>query len=163
LFDAKGYHLTSMDDIAAAAGIRKPTLYHYFRSKADILSDIHEDFIGLLIARQEHRATLNMRPEQELLEIMAENLELMETHRGYVRVFFEHHRDLPETEYQAIRAKRDRYEHMVEDVVRRGITANDFRDVDAKLTVLAIFGSCNWAYQWFQATGAMRSREVAYF
>jgi len=37
LFDRHGYHSTSMDDIAEAVGLRKPSLYHYFKSKDQIL------------------------------------------------------------------------------------------------------------------------------
>jgi AcrR family transcriptional regulator len=162
LFEAKGYHLTSMDDIAQAAGIRKPTLYHYFKSKSEILTSIHEEFIEILIGRQFQRAELNLSPEQALFEAMADNLELMETHRGYVRVFFEHHRDLPQKEYDEIRSKRHSYQELVADIVRRGIDQGTFRAVDPRLASFAIFGMCNWAYQWFQPAGPMRSREVAY-
>jgi AcrR family transcriptional regulator len=35
-FAARGYHSTSMDDIAAAAGVTKPVLYDHFASKHDL-------------------------------------------------------------------------------------------------------------------------------
>ena len=45
---------------------------------------------------------------------------LMETHRGYVRVFFEHYRELPDEARREIRVKRDRYEGLIRDAVARG-------------------------------------------
>ena len=42
LFDAQGYGNTSMEDVALSVSIAKPTLYHYFRSKEEILRSIHE-------------------------------------------------------------------------------------------------------------------------
>src|ERR1700742_4790721 len=95
LFDARGYHRTHMSEIATAAGVRKTTLYHYFRSKDEILYWIHDEFIELLIARQEDHARTRLTPADQLLGVITDILQLMQTHRGYVRVFFEHWRDLP--------------------------------------------------------------------
>jgi AcrR family transcriptional regulator len=162
LFDAGGYHATSMEDIADAVGVRKPTLYHYFRTKDEILFWIHDEFIELLISRQTRRLETPMGEEQLLLEVMADILELMETHRGHVRVFFEHHRDLPAEQLTAIAAKRERYQAMVSDAIRCGIERGTFRPVDVQLATLALFGTCNWAYQWYRAGGALRTREIAY-
>ena len=51
----------------------------------------------------------------------------------------------------------------VEDVIRRGIETGELRDLDPRLTTLALFGMCNWAYQWFSPDGPLRSRQLAYF
>src|SRR5437016_1336195 len=92
LFDEVGYHLTSMDDIARAVGLAKPTLYHYFPSKDSILLAIHAEFISLLLGRQRLRLAHPERPVADLLlDVMLDICDLMRTHRGYVRVFFEHH------------------------------------------------------------------------
>jgi AcrR family transcriptional regulator len=162
LFDESGYSNTTMDDIAREVGVAKPTLYHYFPSKDDILHAIHEEFIDLLISRHEARAGTGLRPEQLLLEAMADILELMETHRGHVRVFFEHHRELPSEARGPIRVKRDHYEKIVEDLIAEGMAMGVLRQTDAHLATLATFGMCNWAYQWYRPGGALRSREIAY-
>lgn len=150
LFDRFGYANVSMEQIAAAAGIAKPTLYHYFRGKDEILLGIHETFIDVLLERQEERVRLGLAPADLLLGAMTDIFGLMETHRGHVRVFFEHHRELPDAARQEIRVKRDRYEQLVRTAVREGIGAGTFRDVDPDLSALAIFGVCNWAYQWWR-------------
>lgn len=162
LFDEGGYTNTTMDDLARKVGVAKPTLYHYFPSKDDILHAIHEEFIDLLINRHEQRTATGLGPEQLLLEVMADILELMETHRGHVRVFFEHHRELPASARESIKVKRDRYERFVEDLIADGIRTGTFRETDPHLATLATFGMCNWAYQWYRAGGTLRSREVAY-
>lgn len=162
LFDESGYSNTTMDHIAGQVGVAKPTLYHYFPSKDDILHAIHEEFIDLLISRHEGRQDSGLRPEQLLLEAMADILELMETHRGHVRVFFEHHRELPAEARGPIRVKRDQYEKIVEDLISEGITTGVLRQTDAHLATLATFGMCNWAYQWYRPGGRLRTREIAY-
>src|ERR1043166_5430071 len=53
LFRDKGYHATSMRDIAAEVGINKGSLYSYIRSKEDLLIPFFERAMGLLLAEIE--------------------------------------------------------------------------------------------------------------
>jgi TetR/AcrR family transcriptional regulator, cholesterol catabolism regulator len=153
LFDERGYTNVSMEQLAIAAGIAKPTLYHYFRAKDEILRGIHEEFIDLLLERQQERQALALSPADLLLGAMTDILGLMETHRGHVRVFFEHYRELPDAVREDIRVKRDRYQSLVRDAVADGIRAGVFREVDADIATLSVFGMCNWAYQWWRPGG----------
>jgi AcrR family transcriptional regulator len=153
LFDVHGYASVPMEQIAAAAGMAKPTLYHYFRAKDEILRGIHETFIDVLLERQDERVRLGLAPSGLLLGAMTDIFGLMETHRGHVRVFFEHHRELPDQARKQIRVKRDRYEQLIRDAVTEGIRTGEFRDVDPETATLAIFGVCNWAYQWWRPGG----------
>jgi AcrR family transcriptional regulator len=161
LFDQRGYHSTSMQDIAESVGLRKPSLYHYFGSKDEILFWIHEEFIDLLIERQRSRRELQLPTREALQAVMADILELMATHRGHVRVFFEHHRELPEEAYSALVKKRVRYQQMVTTIIERGVEDGTLRDVNVGLAALALFGMCNWAYQWYEAGGPMSTDEIA--
>lgn len=162
LFDQSGYHQTSMQEIADAVGIRKPSLYHYFASKDELLFWIHEVFVDRLLEQHAARLELPLTMSQHLHEVIADILTLMETHRGHVRVFFEHYRELGEPYKTPIKEKRDRYHALVEDIVRRGVDGGEFRPVDVPLTTLAVFGCVNWAYQWYESDGRLRPREVAY-
>lgn len=163
LFDRNGYHDTSMDDLATEVGLAKPSLYHYVSGKADILSQIHEEFIEQLISRQSERDARAMSAAEQLKEIMSDILELMETHRGHVRVFFEHHRDLPTATRRAVRDRRDHYERSVVQVIERGIDDGEFRATDARLVALTMFGMCNWAYQWYSPKGSLTTHQIAEF
>lgn len=162
LFDRAGYHETSVDDVAAAAGIKKPTVYHYFSGKDEILFWIHDEFIDLLMAREQTRQKVKLTASQHLLEIIGDILDLMATHRGHVRAFFEHYRELTDEHKATIKAKRDAYEAAVRSVIDRGIESGEFRELDSRLATLALAGVCNWAYQWFSNEGPLTSREVAY-
>jgi len=162
LFDGSAFTSTTMDDIAKHIGVAKPTLYHYFSSKEEILHAIHEEFIDLLFAHHLEREGAGLRPEQLLLEAMADILELMQTHRGHVRVFFEHHRELAPDARVELRRKRDEYERLVEGLIEECIRRGTFRQVDSRMATLALFGMCNWAYQWYRSSGSIRPREIAY-
>jgi TetR/AcrR family transcriptional regulator, cholesterol catabolism regulator len=161
LFDEKGYGATSVDDIAAAIGIKKPTLYYYFRSKHEILREIHEQFISHLLRQQERRKDSALTPEQALLEVMIDIFEVVECWPGHVRVFIEHARELDPADMDQIQAKRDQFEHAVRDIFRRGQEEGAFRKIDAGLAALALLGMCNWAYQWYRP-GGLTTRELAH-
>lgn len=162
LFDRHGYHSTTVDDIADAAGLGKGTIYHYFAGKDRILAEIHESFIDRLLSQQEARAGLPVPPDLALLEVIADMLEVTATQRGHVRTFFEHFRELPLEEQEHARAKRDRYEGLVAGLIEEAIAAGVMRPVDVRLATFALFGMCNWAYQWLDGSGRLNSRQVAY-
>lgn len=162
LFDSAGYHRVNMDDIAQTVGIAKPTLYHYFRSKDDILYGIYNTFLDLLIDRHVSRLHTRLDNRQLLLEVMTDILELMETHRGHVRALFEHHEELPPENWVKVRDKRDRYQKLVQSVIENGVATGELRDVDPQLATLALLGMCNWSYQWYEKGGPLRPREIAH-
>jgi hypothetical protein len=115
--------------------------------------------MDLLIERQAARSGLSAA--DALREIMADVFSVMESHGSHVRVFFEHHRELGPADRAAIAARRDRYAAMVEAEVERGVRDGQLRPVDARLATLALFGMCNWAYQWYRVDGPLGSRELA--
>ena len=162
LFDAQGYGNTSMEDVALSVSIAKPTLYHYFRSKEEILRSIHEEFIQLLTGKYLQRVSSGAEPDELVLGAMKDILSLMVTHRGYVRVFFEHHRELPPEAKRYVTAQRDAYESLVQSAISAGQARGIFADdADTRLITLALFGMCNWAYQWFDAHGRYTADEIA--
>lgn len=162
LFDGRGYHATTVEDIAEAAGLKKATIYHYFAGKDRILAEIHESFIERLIAQHEARADLPIPPDLQLLEVITDMLEVTATRRGQVRAFFEHFRELPLEEQNHARTRRDHYEQIVRGLIIEAIAAGRMRDVDPRLATLALFGMCNWAYQWLDGSGRRTAREIAY-
>lgn len=162
LFDEKGYHRTSLGEIAAAVGVQKPTLYHYFHRKDEILFWIHEAVIDVVLERHLARQGTAMSASQQLLEVIADVLELNETRPGYGRVFFEHVRELSADDRTVVREKRDRYLKLVEGLLEEGVQSGEFRELNIGLTALSILGSCNWSYQWFRPQPGSSSRQVAY-
>lgn len=161
LFDRNGYHSTSMEDIAAAVGISKPTLYYHFRSKDDILFSIHEEVIELNIAREERRNAMVMPATQQLLELITDVIELNVTRPGYVRVFFEHYRELPAEQQQEIQKRRDYYRDLVEAVIARGVKSGELRPMEPRLATLFLVGASNWVYTWFRPDGPRTPGEIA--
>src|ERR1700716_3726678 len=67
LFKEKGYHATSMRDIASEVGINKGSLYSYIRSKEDLLIPVFEQAMGVLLAQIEQiTADSGLQPTERL-------------------------------------------------------------------------------------------------
>lgn len=161
LFEQRGFHATSMDDIARAVGIRKPTLYHYLKSKAEIVARIHDECIALLRPPLEGYLAEGLPPEVVLERVCGDIIRMSATHPGYMRVYLEHHRELPQDEREQARRLRDEYSALVRGVVQDGVDRGSFATADVNLSVLAFFGICNWSYQWFRPDGPRPADEVA--
>jgi AcrR family transcriptional regulator len=162
LFDRRGYHETSMQSIADRAGIRKPSMYHYFRSKDEILVELHETLMFVVIGRQEERlAEGRMAPREQLRAMMHDVIGLMESHPGYLRIFFESFRELPQDARMSVAAQRRRYREMVTAVLAAGVESGEFGDLDPELTSIAALSLMNWTYQWFRRSGRLSADEVA--
>ncbi|WP_218007760.1 TetR/AcrR family transcriptional regulator [Nocardia vinacea] len=161
LFDEMGYHSTSMDDIARAVGLAKPTLYHYYRSKDAILVAIHEEIISLLHDRQLAREAEDSSPAEQLHGVMFDILDLMRTHPGHVRVYFEHRRELPDDAREEAQKARNEYFYSVRKIFEAGQLNGDFTG-SPNLSTIALFSLCNSAYQWYGSPdGPYSTREAA--
>jgi hypothetical protein len=93
---------------------------------------------------------------------MGDFLDLMATHRGHVRVFFEHYRELADEQKAAIKRKRDGYEGSVRAIFEAGVASGEFRELDPKMCTLALAGMCNWAYHWYVPDQPLSGRQVAF-
>lgn len=161
LFHERGYHSTSMEDIAEHVGLAKPTLYHYFRGKDEILLEIHTAMIEVILTSHERRLPAGPGRWAELLKgMIGDVIRLMETHPGHLRIFFEHQRELPDLYKADIRQKRNLYRDHVRNVIIGGIADGEFRDVDPELTTLAVLGLSNWTYQWLSPGGTYTAAQV---
>ena len=162
LFETKGYHQTVIDDIARAVGVQKGTIYHYFSSKSEILFWVHESFIQDVYDRQLQRSKLGgLTEREELAQIIQDVIDVIDSKRSNVRVFFEYYRELSDEDQQRIRAVRSSYTQLVKDVIIRGSESGAFQVNDVDMATLAFFGTVNWAYQWYRPEQRLGARQVA--
>lgn len=149
LFDKVGYHGASMQMVADAVKLGKPTLYHYFRSKTEILYAIHDQLISDLRKSHAERVAQNLPLDARLEGICADILRQIEQHPGYVRAFFEHYDELDIEQKKEMRRQRGEYLDMVCETLSAGMKSGIFARSDPRLTALGFLGMCNWAYKWF--------------
>lgn len=161
-FESRGFHGTSMQDIASEIGITKAALYHYVSSKEQLLYEIHDAFVSTMMEEAEEFIEAHERADEQLEFLIRSIFRNVAEYRPYVRAFFQDISGLGEDWGDRIREKRDRYEQMVEDCLASGVEQGVFRfPVEPNLAAMFFFGACNWAYQWMQADGALPPQDLA--
>ena len=150
LFARKGYHGTSIGDIADALGVQKGSLYSHIASKEDLLYETMRDgaaaFHGALDAIPEglpatDRIRLALRGH---LRVVAEQLDV-------ATVFVQEWRYLEGARLEEIVAERRRYEERIRDLFREGRELSELRaDLDESVAALLLLSAANWAYTWLQ-------------
>jgi len=69
LFRKKGFHGTSIDEIGEAAGVKGPAIYHYFKSKNEILLAVFLR-LGDSMVRDMLQKLEGLKTAQEIMEVL---------------------------------------------------------------------------------------------
>lgn len=161
IFSQKGFHATSMQDIADAVNLQKASLYHHVNSKQEILVDILDQALDLLIMNMEQVLLLPLPPDQMLHQAIQTYLTTIYDRRELASVLLLEHRSLePELHARHI-PRRDRFEQLWRELVRRGIDEGFFVSTDIDMSVRALLGVMNWSITWFRPEGDCSPDEVA--
>jgi AcrR family transcriptional regulator len=161
LFDQVGYHGVNMEMIADAAGLKKPTLYHYIRSKDEILFAIQEQMILSLHSSIAERRKAGLDPVTVLTGVFEDIFQNLHDSPGAVRSFFEHGRELSTEQMTTIRKERNAYTAEVMQVIEEGMKNGTLQKGDVRLTAMCLFGISNWAYQWYRPGRDPAPKEIA--
>ncbi|MCZ7657579.1 MAG: TetR/AcrR family transcriptional regulator [Xanthobacteraceae bacterium] len=160
LFARKGYDRTSMAEVAAACGVSKALVYHYYASKETLLFDILRDHLQALIdAVAAVETRLAARPRLRAL-VGA----LLEAYRD---ADHEHRIQLNELD-KLPAAKQTQLKDMERELVQAFAVA--IADVvppvgrDRRLLMpvtMSLFGMLNWHYMWFRDAGPLTREDYA--
>ena len=151
LFAERGYHGTSIGDLAKALGVQKGSLYAHIESKQDLLYEAmregSEAFHRALDAVPDdlpagERIRLALRAH---LRVVAEQLDV-------ATVFVREWRYLEGDRAAEFLAERRRYEERFRAFFREGRDRGELRsDLDDQAAALLVLSAANWAYTWLPA------------
>ncbi len=162
IFRTKGYHHANMSEIAREVGLQKASLYHHIESKEELLYAIlltacetyYQSFKKVLLSTQS--------PDILLKEAIIAHMTpiLSEFDRSYL-LLHELHNVTGEYRKE-IDFEIKKYVSTWVDILERGKRSGLFRaDLNVKITMLSIFGICNWTLQWYRPEGKYNARELS--
>jgi len=150
LFAEKGYHGTSIGDVAAAMGVQKGSLYHHIESKADLLWEVAREGAAAFHAALDtvpddapatEKIRLGLRAH---LRVVSEQLEI-------ATVFVKEWHYLEGERREQFLAERRRYEDRFRAFFREGRELGELRtDLDEQAAVSLVLSAANWAYTWLR-------------
>ena len=161
IFREKGYHGTSVRDIAESVGLLKGSLYHYIRSKEELLARLFEGALEETIRELEGIAARD-EPATERLRAMVRAYSLSVTaNLDSVALYLREWRSLPPPELARVRTRRRSMRALFESVIAEGVRRREFAAGDAKIAALAMLGMVNWTYEWYRPRGRLRPEALA--
>ena len=153
IFRVKGFHASSMQDIAQAVNLQKASLYHHVSSKQEILLALLDRAIDLLYEHIEQQVNNPISPDEKLRLAIRAYLQALLENRDLAAVLLLEHRSL-EPRYHALHIpRRDRFERLWRDLIQEGIDSGVFLDSDPSMTARALLGVMNWTITWYRPDG----------
>ena len=158
-FNFKGYHATSMNEIAASLGVTKAALYHYFPNKNGLLAACFEYAMDAAFASMERARKDGHNGRDRLVLTMSYYVAELLNELNCCVVLMEEQALEPEDHAKLVR-QRDRFERGLRAYVREGIEDGSVAPCDPKLAIFVILGAMNWVPKWFKPSGAWKPEQL---
>jgi len=160
LFAEQGFPATSMNQVAEACGVAKPTLYHYFQDKQDLLAQICDGHVHALLKLVEEVKAQQLVPDVQLRTLIERFT------RAYASAQAQHRVLTSEIKFLAD-AERERLLDVERQVVGEFAAALSLvrpELFDARLhkpLTMLLFGMINWTFTWLRPDGELSHEALA--
>ena len=161
VFARRGYHATGIAELCEVNGFGKGAFYYYIGSKEELLAAIHDRVMDEVMLGADRVAAAGGSPSEQLTRMGDELLDVIHRYPDHVWVFLHEFPALTDERADQFRERRREYERRIEAVLRAGIDAGEFRDVDPWLTARAWLGMHNYTYLWLKPGGRLSARDAA--
>ncbi len=161
-FYEKGYRAARLQDIGERVGLLTGSLYHYIRSKDELLFALVSTAVQLELATAvENEDAARAGAKRRLQQFVRRQLALLDEHRALVRAV---QRDLPFLGDED-RARMDSMKASLRDFVRgiieEGIRSGEFRaDADVDVAINSLFALVNSTPEWARSPGRRSMAEI---
>ncbi|QCQ89878.1 TetR/AcrR family transcriptional regulator [Rhodococcus sp. SGAir0479] len=152
---ANGYQGMNLEDVAERTDIAKATLYHYFRSKDELVAAVLDVLTDEVMTRLAHRAEqADATSATELLRTLVdEQVRILTETAPEVATVFSWPREWPSTVQKSMKEMRRRHDAVFRDVVERGVADGEFTCPDIDVAMQCLHGVLNQAAVWIRPGG----------
>jgi len=161
LFREKGYHGTSLEDIADRVGFTKPAIYYYFDSKEDLLFAIVERVVSRALERVKAIQAQELPPVEAMHAILVENTRVVLEHLDENTAFYNERGLLSAERERMVRDIERAYTLVLRETYAEGVRTGDLLDIDPTVAVSTLLGATIWVYRWFRPGGRLSIEQVA--
>ena len=160
LFARRGFTATSMNEVAEACGVSKPSLYHYVRDKPQLLAEIAGGHIDRLLAIVAEVDAARLAPEARLRRLIAAFLAVYARSQSEHRVLTDDVRFLAAPEREAILDAERRVVAAFAGAIAATRPDLHAARLEKPLSML-LFGMMNWMFTWLQPDGELSHDDLA--
>jgi len=153
VFVKKGFHETSMNEVAQAAGLGKSTLYDYFKTKDEILIYFFEDQLNDMTTEAQKIALQNISADKRLRQITEKYLESLQANKSLFLKLMQEAQRLKLESQKQVQAKRHAYQDLLRALIEEGVREGVFRNVNSLLAARLLISSISSAVYGSRSTG----------
>jgi AcrR family transcriptional regulator len=161
VFRQKGFHGSSMADIANAVKLQKASLYHHVSSKQEILLALLDRALEMLFEQIDIIAKQPLPADEKLRQMVQVYLRLLADNSDLSAVLLFEHRSLEPDQHKRHIPNRDRFEALWRDTLDDGNQSGLFDCPDTALATRALMGILNWTLTWYRPNGAFGIDQIA--
>ena len=161
MFCHKGFHATSLEDIAQAVGIRKSSLYYYAQTKDELLFRVVEMGLRPMIDELQAVCSSAHPPAEKLRRAIDVHVLNIDSQRSTMGVILREDRSVAPQHRESYIALRDAYEVLLRGLIREGVASGAFRACDPVTITRAILGMCSWLTVWYRPGGGLSAAELS--
>ena len=158
-FNFKGYHATSLTEIATKLGVTKAALYHYFPNKNSLLAACFEQAMEIAFASLDRGRKQGGNGRERLVLTISGYVSQLIDELNCCVVLMEEQALEPADRVKLVR-QRDRFERGLRALVKEGIEDGSVVPCDPKLTIFVILGAMNWVAKWFKPSGPWKPEQI---
>lgn len=157
LFAEKGFRETNLNDVAIQLGFRRQAVYHYFRSKEDILYELIDRAGQSIATSAQPMLDSDMAPAEKLADVVRNHVRQLLTNIDIFRIQFSELFKLSGDRADGLRRDMNAYIREIAEVIEAGQKDGTFvNDVPATAQTLLILGMCNGTTDWYGSFPALR-------
>jgi TetR/AcrR family transcriptional regulator, cholesterol catabolism regulator len=161
LFYEKGYHATSMREVAAAAGIKAASVYNHFSGKEQILFDVAHGTMKEMLAGGRAAAASAASPEAELRRLVEFHVRYSAQNRLRAKVADDQLHALKPARRKRVQEIRDDYERLFRDVLTRGRDQHGWQVDDVAVVTFAVATMASAVGVWYREDGRLSADAIA--
>ncbi|MEA1921132.1 MAG: TetR/AcrR family transcriptional regulator [Pseudomonadota bacterium] len=160
LFAEKGYHGTSINDLAQAMGLQKGSLYHYFKSKEELLFRLLDEYITAALQEIEKICALEEEPSEKLRQFMLFYSGFYAGDRDRLVLLINDIDKLSEPYRSQVIEKERRYYRALTGIFVQLQDAGIMKPIPPAVAAYAFFGMVHYTCKWFQQDGAISAESL---
>ncbi|HYV82576.1 MAG TPA: TetR/AcrR family transcriptional regulator [Pyrinomonadaceae bacterium] len=162
IFAEKSYHSTSMRDISRATNVSLAGLYHYCKSKEELLFLIQDNCFGRVLERLEQRLEGVADPITKLGIFIENHLSFFAANMSEMKVLSHEAESLGGDLYNHVSTRKDKYAQLARQILREvQETQQSQEPIDLTVATYALFGMMNWIYNWYDPHGKLNVSDLA--
>ncbi len=161
LFAEKGYHGTSISDLAQAMGMRKGSLYHYFKSKEELLFRLLDEYITEALTEIETICALEVTPTEKLRQFMLFYSSFYAGDRDRLVLLINDIDKLGESYRLQVIEKERRYYRALTGIFSQLQAGGIMKPMPQSVAAFAFFGMVHYTCKWFHKDGAITAEELS--